>query len=110
VHTMSHDEVRSEVMRQFREKWARTRLRGRNRFVLVTGVITWGGLMAFGLILGQYFSGKFDFLVAAGTIIFFGVGGYIVGSAAWKQHEKEFLGTEMTAKLDENTPPRNGSP
>ena len=102
---MSHDEARSEVSRQFREKWGRTRLRGRNRFVLMTGVATWSGLMAFGFVLGQYFSGKFDFAVAAGTIVFFAAGGYIVGSALWKRNEKEFLGAELTARSRQGTDP-----
>ncbi len=85
---MSTDDVRAEVVGQFRQKWSRTRLKGRRRFAAIYGGVIWGGLSALGTVLGQIFKWGFDIRIGTATIVFFAVGGYLVGLRIWDANEK----------------------
>lgn len=75
-----------------RAKWERTRSRGMWRFVLLYGVVLWGGLMivavsAYSMITGTFVSSNLKI-----TVPVFLVAGLVFGLAVW------FVGEAMYRK------------
>src|SRR6266481_2463447 len=96
------DPVRREVIRQFRESWSRTRLKGRRRWALTYGVAVWGALAALGYLAFQIIKGQFNILIDAGTIVLISAGGYFVGLKIWDANEAHFIATEPVNPAAQN--------
>ena len=69
--------------------WAETRKMGKQRFVLMFGVLFWGGLMGLVFPLLQYFLIGKPITVAGYiiSIIIFPISGYFVGNFIWRKNE-----------------------
>jgi hypothetical protein len=107
---MPDDPVRNEVIRQFRESWARKRQKGRRRFAAVYGVAYWGGLSAIGFIGAQIIKEQFSVPIAAGMSVAFGAAGYFFGLKIWDYNESQFLAEEQRANPPSQSPdPTSGS-
>ena len=76
-----------------REKWEKTRAKGRAHFIWVRGVLAWGGLTAIfwsafmGFVIGD--AAPLSFLVVA--IAIFPIGGYFWGIWVWEIGERKYL-------------------
>jgi hypothetical protein len=80
-----------------RAAWEKTRAKGRNHFVFVRGVCTWGGVMCVAMTLVNhvlYIRGiramPFDTNLLANLAIC-GLTGYLWGSLTWKLMEKSYI-------------------
>jgi hypothetical protein len=80
-----------------REKWAKTRARGKPRFILIYGVLYWGTATAFITAILQAFLGKdlslytfvsLQFLI---KLTVFLVIGYVYGDIMWNINERRYL-------------------
>jgi len=72
------------------DDWIKTQRMGRARYVLVRGVLCWGGLMALGLSIGAYLRGA-DAIVFVFIVIACVIGGVFVGRSNWNAGEKELV-------------------
>ena len=73
------------------EKWSKTRRIGRNRFILIYGVLIWGITVAiFWSVIMNYLMGWSFIPLLLGALVVFPVGGYFFGSAVWNQGESRF--------------------
>jgi hypothetical protein len=74
------------------ESWSRTRAKGRTRFVWLTGVVSWGLLVAiFWSVAMASFQGWDRFPRRLGiALILFPIGGYWFGSYVWRKSEEQY--------------------
>jgi hypothetical protein len=82
------EDAKAEAIRQSHRRWVQTRLRGRQRYVWVHGVVGWGILFALGQCGGLFLSGRFHPVVTLAIVAYSAVGGYFVGAAEWKHNEE----------------------
>jgi hypothetical protein len=87
---MTCEQAKAEAIRQSHRRWALARSRGRRRFVWVHGVLAWGGLLALGLVLGQFIAGRFHPVGALATIALCAAGGYLIGAVKWRHNEEAY--------------------
>ena len=73
------------------ERWRKTRAKGKARFVLTTA-LWWGGLMIALYCLTDYYDGVFRVKKLPFRIIFFLIGGLILGLVMWWTNEATYKG------------------
>jgi hypothetical protein len=102
-------DVISDLSRQADEellqRWTATRARGRIRYILLRGVLQWGGLMALGMSIGWWLAWGWRprlLLLIAFLLVCFTVGGYVVGSCFWKQNERRYVELTREARVSED--------
>lgn len=91
-------DLRRQADDEFLQQWTATRVRGRVRYILLRGVMLWGGLMGLGMSIGWWLAyGWSDRLLhlIAFLLVSFGGSGYVAGSSLWKSNERRFR--ELTA-------------
>lgn len=87
----TYEEAKAEAIRRSHRRWEEIRGKGRRRYIWTRGVLGWGGLMAFGFCLGQFFFSRFPPAEAAVTIALCAAGGYLMGVVKWKHNEEAYL-------------------
>ena len=88
------DLSRVGVWSELRE-WGEVRKRGRQRFILIRGVLGCGGLITFGMLLGYCIAhwgfGKGDLFFALGVSVLSVIGGLIFNIWYWQSAEREYV-------------------
>ena len=77
------------------KRWARTRTRGRTRFIIRVWII-WSGAEILGSLIFDYFAeGRIDLRL----IFMFAIGGPILGLILWWSNEGEYTAAKLDARM-----------
>jgi hypothetical protein len=73
-------------------KWERTRAKGRNRFIWVTGVLCWGVLtgLVWSVVMAMFQGWDRLGVLIPIALIAFPIGGYWFGSNVWRKTEERY--------------------
>jgi hypothetical protein len=80
-----------EAFEMQRDAWSKTRARGKQRFILLHGVLGWGSFMfIFINLMDSFIHHKIDYWWLPISFVFWLAGGYGVGISMWNNFEGKF--------------------